>query len=595
MTKFLLLCGFFLLLVGSPVQASLPVLRLGVDSSLQDSFYSDSLWALQKKLEEDFQPILVRLPEDKLEEAARSGELDLLLASATTYRKLLRVGSRDLAAEVSAWGNNPSRVSGATVIVLSARTDLTRWWHLHGKKIAFLAPFKTAGTAFLWDDMVQTGVVPQSERMDFLFQDAELPDLDTLLRHLRSGTADAIVLPTCFLENQTASREWDTADLRVLEPHQDMALACAQSSRLVPGATWVGLPSLRNDLPALIMRTLLELSPANGRFWDIAADYSVTDEILRESDLDAWAEERKISWRKILHEYRWPLFSLLFALCGLLTHGFLVQWLVRRRTAQLEKALHEQRRLSQQVQETTDRLETLRKIGLLGQFASLFAHELRQPLNAIVCYTHGLKHYAAELPQARHLLQGLDAIDRQTVQAAQIVARVREYIQSRKRRENLSLSAVIRKAVTSFQTTRLGAMRIHANVDPALTVSADPLEMELVFVNLLRNAAEAQREKSQPQAWIAAQREADGTFTTVRVWDGGPALSVAEVEHIISIGTTSKPEGLGLGLGIVRTLVENNGGTMRILQHQDKTAASPSPQGLEIAMRFPVTEAKSHE
>lgn len=195
----------------------------------------------------------------------------------------------------------------------------------------------------------------------------------------------------------------------------------------------------------------------------------------------------------------------------------------------------------------------------------MLAHEMRQPLAVITFYLQGLQmlvERGAVGPREK-LEAPLSEIERQTKKADQIVEHVRSYAKnSRKggRRKPAHLSKVVRGAVSNYRLSRRRPPRIEEQLDEGLWAVIDPLEVECALFNLLKNAGEALEKEKDPRVRVTLCRA--GAMALVSVEDNGPALSQADFERLGSPAESGKEEGLGLGLSIVRSLIEAYGGKL---------------------------------
>ena len=255
------------------------------------------------------------------------------------------------------------------------------------------------------------------------------------------------------------------------------------------------------------------------------------------------------------------LFALL--LLGLIFHSVRVSQLVRVRTAHLQEALHEQQRLQNDARAAAERVEHMSRVGAVGQLSTIFAHEMRQPLAAISLYVFGLKRLVQSgslTPEKIEAIAG--KLETQTARADAIVNRVRAYAKSDKPvREAVSLVEAARKALRELTTTG----RWHAAVSIAaredVQCLADPLELELVAMNLIKNALEAV--EGLPAGMVNIAVSEHNGKAELTVLNNGPAVSSELVERLndrAASGSSSKKSGLGLGLSIVRSILERLGG-----------------------------------
>ncbi|MHA6194173.1 PAS domain-containing sensor histidine kinase [Pseudomonas wadenswilerensis] len=217
-----------------------------------------------------------------------------------------------------------------------------------------------------------------------------------------------------------------------------------------------------------------------------------------------------------------------------------------------------------------DELAHTARLVTLGELASGIAHEINQPLAAVLNYAAASQRYLHALerdPQAAgRVAQGLQRISEQATHAAEVIKRLRAFLRKEPRRlQALSVAAVAREAVRlcaweANQAQVTIEQRMTDNLPP---VYADRVLLEQVLLNLLRNAIDANRERQPGQpSRVLLCGEQEGGRLLVRVIDQGPGVAPEQLDGIFTPFTTSKPEGLGLGLSMSRSIVEGFGGTL---------------------------------
>ncbi|MDM7957946.1 PAS domain S-box protein [Blastomonas sp.] len=204
------------------------------------------------------------------------------------------------------------------------------------------------------------------------------------------------------------------------------------------------------------------------------------------------------------------------------------------------------------------------RISAMGTMASTLAHEINQPLTAIANYLEASRALIPDAEQGLlHEVAGaLDLAAAQTLRAGGIVRRLRTFVDVGDvgfRAERLS--DIIEEAVS---LGLLGAH--HTSVDVSMTIApdlgdvfVDRIQIEQVLVNLIRNAVQAMLEVADKRLTITATRDADG-WAEVTVSDTGTGIDPAVRNRLFQAFVSSKPDGMGLGLSICRTIIEAHGG-----------------------------------
>lgn len=521
-------------------------------------------------------------PTADLARAVRAGELDVFLSSSGFFLSMRAAGARSLATVASVDYPNPNHNDGAALVVRSDREDLATLADLKGKTLATNVPESFTGRLVLAGEILRSGYDP-----DRFFGAVRYlgpgERLQSSLGLLASGEVDAANLRLCFLEAWLARHPEDAGRFRVLHRKDNLGAAsagddetrtgpepCRRSTDLYPAWTVASTSVTDPDVSRLVTRILLDIPPSgeHGLYWSVATDFSSIDRLFRDLKIGHYAYLRERTLRRFVAEYReWFLVAGLLAL-GLVLHSVRITQLVRRRTAELVRALDEQKRLELAQREAAERLERLERTGVVGQLSTIFAHEMRQPLGAISLYSCGLRKMTATPNfSPEHVRTVLDKLDRQTARADAIVERVRAYAKRGSRpRTVFSLESVVRRAVADLAAAGRFRARIATEVrsgEASISVEADPLEIEIVALNLIKNALEAlEQQPSIADPLVTVTIGASEGRAELAVRDNGAALDAETLEHIRTSPPSSKADGLGLGLSIVRGIVENHGGRL---------------------------------
>jgi len=222
-------------------------------------------------------------------------------------------------------------------------------------------------------------------------------------------------------------------------------------------------------------------------------------------------------------------------------------------------------------QKAEDRIEQLRgelvhaaRVSAMGTMASTLAHELNQPITAVVNYVRGASNLmrgntAPDLPVIQH---ALDEATNEAMRAGGIVRRLREFVargDSEKSVEDLD-ALVEEAAKLALIGARERGVDAFFEIDPASSiVLVDKIQTQQVLINLMRNAVDAMSASPIRRVTISSRPEPSG-YVRVTVTDTGPGIAPEIAENLFRAFNSSKDGGMGLGLSICRTIVEANGG-----------------------------------
>lgn len=250
--------------------------------------------------------------------------------------------------------------------------------------------------------------------------------------------------------------------------------------------------------------------------------------------------------------------------------------------------VNEQQRTQQQLRLQQDALNRASRLGTMGEFAAAVAHEINQPLTAIANFTRLAKSAAeAQPPNAAAIVEATSSAIEQVDRAASVVRGLRDFI--RLGRSQIEPVTVARLASETQSFCRADLDRFGIELETRLErdlprVKADPLQIEQVLVNLVRNSAEAlaQAGRQDGHVRIEAARETGGRVL-IRVVDNGPGLDPDLAEAPIVPFTSTKGDGLGLGLSLSRSIIEAHGGRLKIDSGPGGVVASFSLPAVESA------------
>jgi PAS domain S-box-containing protein len=227
----------------------------------------------------------------------------------------------------------------------------------------------------------------------------------------------------------------------------------------------------------------------------------------------------------------------------------------------------ERQRLDDLLARHRNELAHVGRLNLLAALAAGLAHEMQQPLAAIVNYAGGCERLLSSTTVDRaQLLDGLGRIHGTAMRAGEIVRSIRSLAQKREQhRERLSIEDVASSAVQLVEAeARRHGVAIKLDLADALPpVQIDRIQIEQVLLNLLSNGLEAMAAHDRGDAHLTIRswmRDDDAIAVTVR--DTGPAMSPDIASRMFDPFFTTKPLGLGMGLSIGRMIVEAHGGSM---------------------------------
>ena len=212
-------------------------------------------------------------------------------------------------------------------------------------------------------------------------------------------------------------------------------------------------------------------------------------------------------------------------------------------------------------------LECVTRVTTMGELAASIAHEVNQPLAAIVTNGHAcLRWLAAETPNEQEVHDAVQRIIRDANRASDVISRIRGFLQKKgPHRTEVHLNEVINDAISlvhdKARTHHVSlSVRLAADLPP---VMADRVQLQQVVLNLLMNAIDAMSSVTGLEQVLdigADKYHPDTVLVTVR--DSGIGLEPQQRVRIFEAFYTTKPEGLGMGLAISSSIVEAHGGRL---------------------------------
>ena len=244
-------------------------------------------------------------------------------------------------------------------------------------------------------------------------------------------------------------------------------------------------------------------------------------------------------------------------------HHRMLAWTDGRRVRlQVARDITDRRKHEEASRIQQEKVQLTSRLTTMGEMASSLAHELNQPLTAINNYSMGA---VAMLKSGRHqpetLLAALEKAAQQAERAGKIISRIREFVKrSEPRRVRVKVMRIVENAVGFAEIdARKRQIEIELSIpDPVPDVIADPILIEQVLLNLLKNGIEAmEHSEHHVLQLVITQQE---SLLEMAVIDRGHGLK--DPERLFEPFYSTKSEGLGMGLNICRTIIESHHGRL---------------------------------
>lgn len=252
--------------------------------------------------------------------------------------------------------------------------------------------------------------------------------------------------------------------------------------------------------------------------------------------------------------------------------------------------ISQQRARDKRIQELQGELLHVTRMTAMGEMTSALAHEINQPLTALLNYTSAARRMAKNFGEdGAKLADILDRAIAQTERAGLIIRRLRNFIEKRepdRSRENINkvVEDAIALGLAGFRDTGTKwTLELQPDIPQVLI---DKVQIQQIMVNLIRNAIEAMSGRGKRQLTIRTRLA--GSDVEIAVSDTGSGLPEDVVSRLFHPFVTTKERGMGMGLSICRTIAEAHGGRLWL--------GANTPEGATFKLSLPASaEAEASE
>jgi len=225
-----------------------------------------------------------------------------------------------------------------------------------------------------------------------------------------------------------------------------------------------------------------------------------------------------------------------------------------------------------EIEEQREELLHVTRVGKLAEFVSSLAHEISQPLTAILSYAQAAQRMLKDRePQLREILQYIINDDQR---AAEVIRRLRSLLKKNKPTfETLDINTLTNDTVTLIMphiTAKNKVIRLELDSN-LITIQGDRIQLQQVLLNLISNSLEAMEDSDSRELLIRTSLK-DADTILVQVKDSGCGIPEENKPKLFAHFFTSKPDGLGMGLSISRSIVEAHGGHLEAENNPDRGA-----------------------
>ena len=517
----------------------------------------------------------------EMQQAVQSEAVDFILTNPGNYVEHEAAHGVTRIATIRPRMHQTTDTLGATIFTRNEANGIETIEDLKGKRFMAVRENAFGGFQMAWREMKAHGLNPFEDLVSLMF--VGFPQ-DKVVEGVLSGGADAGTCRVGVLENLAQDGKIKLSDLRILNPQEEPGFPYALSTRLYPEWPFAKLKHTPEMLSQQVVIALLGMptdhpaAVAGGYSgWTVPLDYQPVHELFKELHIGPYDLPVDIRLSDLLDQYwQWGVFV------GVLM-GIAILWVVRvehlvaKRTAELSRAnaeletqIFERKRAEEVASRRQNELAHVSRVNTMGELTASLAHEINQPLAAIANYATGsVRRLSLNTISPSDLHEVMATIAAEADRAAQVIRRVRDFVRKGEvSLEPLNINAIAREAleITHAEAERQQIELGHDFREPLPPVIADKVQVEQVLLNLIGNAMEALHDvdklpKSITVTTDQGDRDDQGQVICA-VRDNGVGLSQGAQERLFEPFYSTKPDGMGMGLSISRSIVEASGGRM---------------------------------
>lgn len=564
--------------------ASNNTITIGTVQTLDTSFYIHTFGPTLLNLRSKHPDLIFKTREfkdyDSMVLAAENNELDFFMTSAGMAAYLERIEkARAIATRTHPRATIPRESVGAAFISRSDRNDIRTLADLKGKKIAAYSD-----EGFDWylalNELVRLYSDIKEIKKHTVFTNHEFPDV---IARVANGDVDIGILSACEVEDLLKNESFSSKDFKVIGPRKSASLKCLHSTDLYPGIVVGAFAHTDPNKAKLLASSLLSMPPSRDAYsWGIANNYQDIESLFRKLKIKPFYNP---TLESLWDEYKNFVYAAIVLIILFIIHYLRTEQLVRIRTEQLRTEIQKKVQLQKEASAVRDKLNRAERSGIISQLSSIVAHEVNQPLEAIINYSACLSKYVENnYREDKTASEISNRVAGSAARVAAIIDQVRSYAKKKESEKIvLSLTQTLKTTINEFQHADYGTdIKFEPDLgNKEILVEAEPLELKLLFSNFFRNAKEAMESEEEKVISVMLRQTPDGK-AEIRISDRGRGLQESDLPKLTSPLFTRKPQGTGLGLSICRQIAESHGGHLEF----EKTAEN----GLIVKVFLPTVK-----
>lgn len=509
-----------------------------------------------------------------LEKAIAAGKLDFFISNPGFYvSSRQKLDTTALASQSNQFFVRPDRALGSVFVVPKQNSNIFSLRDLRGKSVCAVAPNAYGGLYIALGELNRRGFDPDKFFSSVHYSGYPMPKV---LEELKAGKCEAAIVRTCLLEELSASGQIKENEFRVIEPRPSGSKEhCIRSTELYPGWVFAATKNTSETLRKETTIILFSLPAVQGNEWSVPRNFADLDNLYKNLKVGHYEYLRNWDWKEFIRNY-WSFILIVFVvMIAVFLHNLILKQQVERRTERLRQTMKEKLAEHQAAVNANRHLHDMEKINLVGMLSSMIAHELRQPLTVIRNYAEGLKEIAHSPDYDTKVLdEALKVVDEQSIRASSIIEHMRGLIKGKESKvRDVDLNSFVPTVIDTYK--ELGGkyeIKFVTSAATPTTVQIDPTQFEIVLLNLLNNASEAiTQQETKPVITVGISCENGEAAVSVR--NEGFLEHKEAFDNLFAVKSSTKANGLGLGLAIAARVIERWGGQLSIHQHNKEVIA----------------------
>lgn len=572
----------FLIALGAACATSVwsKTITIGILDTIDPWFYVQTFGPTMEHLRKvipQYEIKSVELSFENLQKAIKAGELDFFIAPSGFFAYVAEsAGARHIATRHPQGAKDPSKSVGSVFVVRANDSRFNTLSDLVRVSVAATDSNSFDGWIIALGELLLQNLDPKRLFSVITYTGYGIPDVASMVLNKQ---VDVGILKTCDLEQFEREGTIAKGALRVLNPKNDSLISCKVSTDLYPDVAFASLPKADSNLVKTVSVGLLTMDRTRGGdSWGFASDFTPVSSLYRSLEIGPYEYLKETGFIGFAKRYRHYLYGFAALLILILLYTASVRRIVSIRTRDLTIALKEKDKAEKEARESRENLFQLEKAGVVSELSAMFAHEAHQPIASLINYADGLKLYLKGKREDPLVQEALSEISTQADRLSKIIQRVRTYAKRQHhevKQENLS--EIVDRALVSFRRSSLSSgIDVEVKAPGKADALADALELELLIVNLLKNAAAASKDSREKLISVQLSEEANEWLLSVS--DHGQVISDKLLSRL-SHPAKSFSDGLGLGLSICRLIAENHGGKLTFKPNNSK--------GLIVTLHLP--------